>query len=210
MVDEQAGEGFARANEKARKKKAARDKILATKTIEKGLLIVHTGNGKGKSTAAFGLAARAIGNDMRVGIVQFVKGKWETGERRVLEAFPDQVMIRTMGEGFTWETQDRERDIAAARRAWDASKQMIEACRGPDPAYDMVILDELNIVLRYDSLPLDEVVAYLRDKPEMLHVVVTGRNAKEPLVEAADLVTEMTMIKHPFRSGVRAQKGIEF
>ena len=210
MADELAGEDFTRANEKARKKKAARDKILATKTIEKGLLIVHTGNGKGKSTAAFGLAARAIGNDMRVGIVQFVKGKWETGERRVLEAFPDQVTIRTMGEGFTWETQDRERDIAAARRAWDASKQMIEACRGPDPAYDMVILDELNIVLRYDSLPLDEVVAYLRDKPEMLHVVVTGRNAKEPLVEAADLVTEMTMIKHPFRSGVRAQKGIEF
>lgn len=210
MADEQAGEDFTRANEKARKKKAARDKILATKTIEKGLLIVHTGNGKGKSTAAFGLAARAIGNDMCVGIVQFVKGKWETGERRVLEAFPDQVTIRTMGEGFTWETQDRERDIAAARRAWDASKQMIEACRGPDPAYDMVILDELNIVLRYDSLPLDEVVAYLRDKPEMLHVVVTGRNAKEPLVEAADLVTEMTMIKHPFRSGVRAQKGIEF
>ena len=210
MADEQAGEDFTRANEKARKKKAARDKILATKTIEKGLLIVHTGNGKGKSTAAFGLAARAIGNDMRVGIVQFVKGKWETGERRVLEAFPDQVTIRTMGEGLTWETQDRERDIAAARRAWDASKQMIEACRGPDPAYDMVILDELNIVLRYDSLPLDEVVAYLRDKPEMLHVVVTGRNAKEPLVEAADLVTEMTMIKHPFRSGVRAQKGIEF
>lgn len=210
MTDDRDGEDFSRANEKARKKKAARDKILATKTIEKGLLIVHTGNGKGKSTAAFGLAARAIGNDMRVGIVQFVKGKWETGERRVLEAFPDQVTIRTMGEGFTWETQDRERDIAAARRAWDASKQMIEACRGPDPAYDMVVLDELNIVLRYDSLPLEEVVAYLRDKPDMLHVVVTGRNAKEPLVEAADLVTEMTMVKHPFRSGVRAQKGIEF
>ncbi len=210
MADEQAGADFSRANEKARKKKAARDKILATKTIEKGLLIVHTGNGKGKSTAAFGLAARAIGNDMRVGIVQFVKGKWETGERRVLEAFPDQVTIRTMGEGFTWETQDRARDIAAARRAWDVSREMIEACRGPDPAYDMVILDELNIVLRYDSLPLEEVVAYLRDRPEMLHVVVTGRNAKEPLLEAADLVTEMTMVKHPFRSGVKAQKGIEF
>lgn len=210
MADEQTGDDFSRANEKARKKKAARDKILATKTIEKGLLIVHTGNGKGKSTAAFGLAARGIGNDMRVGIVQFVKGKWETGERRVLEAFPDQVTIRTMGEGFTWETQDRERDIAAARRAWEASKEMIEACRGTEPAYDMVILDELNIVLRYDSLPLEEVVAYLRDKPEMLHVVVTGRNAKEPLIEAADLVTEMTMLKHPFRSGVKAQKGIEF
>lgn len=201
---------YTRANEKARNKKATRDKMLAKKTIEKGLLIVHTGNGKGKSTAAFGLAARAIGNGMRVGIVQFVKGKWETGERKVLEAFPDQVTIRTMGEGFTWETQDRARDIAAAERAWEASKEMIEASRGPDPEYDMVILDELNIVLRYDSLPLDEVVAYLAAKPEMLHVVVTGRSAKQPLIDAADLVTEMTMVKHPFRSGVKAQKGIEF
>ena len=199
-----------RANEKSRKRKAARDKMLATKTIEKGLLIVHTGKGKGKSTAAFGLAARAIGNGMKVGIVQFVKGKWQTGERLVLEAFPDQVTIRTMGEGFTWETQDRARDIAAAEAAWQASKEMIEAARGDDPQYHMVILDELNIVLRYDYLPLDEVVAVLRGKPRDLHVVVTGRNAKDDLIEAADLVTEMTMIKHPFRSGVKAQKGIEF
>jgi cob(I)alamin adenosyltransferase len=200
----------ARANEKAANKKAARDKMLATKTIEKGLLIVHTGKGKGKSTAAFGLAARAVGNGMRVGVVQYVKGKWETGERVVLEKFPDQVTIRTMGEGFTWETQDRARDIRAAEVAWEASKEMIEASRGPEPAYDMIVLDELNIVLRYDYLPLDDVLAVLRDKPEMLHVVVTGRNAKEPLIELADLVTEMTQIKHPFRAGVKAQKGVEF
>ncbi|WP_339631700.1 cob(I)yrinic acid a,c-diamide adenosyltransferase [uncultured Sneathiella sp.] len=203
-------EEIARANEKAAKKKAARDKMLATKTIEKGLLIVHTGKGKGKSTAAFGLAARAIGNDMRVGVVQYVKGKWETGERKVLEAFPDQIDIHTMGEGFTWETQDRERDIRAAEKAWEKSKEMIEASRGDNPAYDMVILDELNIVLRYDSLPLGEVIEFLKNKPEKLHVVVTGRNAKEELIEIADLVTEMTQIKHPFRSGVKAQVGIEF
>ncbi len=199
-----------RANEKARKRKAARDKILATKTIEKGLLIVHTGKGKGKSTAAFGLAARAIGKGMKVGIVQYVKGKWQTGERVVLEKFPDQVTIRTMGEGFTWETQDRARDIAAAQAAWQASKEMIEAARGPDPAYDMVILDELNIVLRYDYLDLAEVIRTLEARPRDLHVVVTGRNAKDGLIEAADLVTEMTMVKHPFRAGVKAQKGIEF
>lgn len=203
-------EDIARANEKAAKKKAARDKMLATKTIERGLLIVHTGKGKGKSTAAFGLAARAIGNDMKVGVVQYVKGKWETGERKVLEAFPDLIEIHTMGEGFTWETQDRERDIHAAEKAWEKSKEMIEASRGKNPAYDMVILDELNIVLRYDSLPLAEVVAFLKNKPENLHVVVTGRNAKEELIDIADLVTEMTQIKHPFRSGVKAQVGIEF
>ncbi|MFC4273420.1 cob(I)yrinic acid a,c-diamide adenosyltransferase [Sneathiella chungangensis] len=203
-------EEIARANEKAAKKKAARDKMLATKTIEKGLLIVHTGKGKGKSTAAFGLAARAIGNDMKVGVVQYVKGKWQTGERKVLEAFPEQIEIHSMGEGFTWETQDRERDIRAAERAWEKSKEMIEASRGDNPAFDMVILDELNIVLRYDSLPLAEVVEYLKNKPEKLHVVVTGRNAKDELIEIADLVTEMTQIKHPFRSGVKAQVGIEF
>ena len=200
----------ARANEKARKRKAARDKILATKTIEKGLLIVHTGKGKGKSTAAFGLVTRAIGNGMRIGVVQYVKGKWQTGERVVLERFPDQVDIRTMGEGFTWETQDRERDIAAARKAWEVSKEMIEASRGEAPRYDMVLLDELNIVLRYSYLDLDEVVSFLREKPSDLHVVVTGRNAKPELIDAADLVTEMTMVKHPFRAGVKAQKGIEF
>ena len=199
-----------RANEKSRKRKAARDKILATKTVEKGLLIVHTGKGKGKSTAAFGLVVRAIGNGMKVGVVQYVKGKWQTGERGVLEKFPEQVEIRTMGEGFTWETQDRARDIGAARNAWDVSRQMIEASRGDDPKYDMVLLDELNIVLRYGYLDLAEVVEFLSGKPEKLHVIVTGRNAKPELIEAADLVTEMTMVKHPFRAGVKAQKGIEF
>ncbi len=199
-----------RANEKARKRKAARDKMLATKTVEKGLLIVHTGKGKGKSTAAFGLVLRALGNGMRVGIVQFVKGKWQTGERPVLERFADQVDLRVSGEGFTWETQDRARDIAAAEAGWAAAKEMIEACRGAAPKYDMLVLDELNIVLRYDYLAIAEVVEVLGDRPPDLHVVVTGRNAKAELIEAADLVTEMTMIKHPFRSGVKAQKGVEF
>ena len=210
MSDPTADDVNRRANEKSAKRKAARDKILATKTIEKGLLIVHTGKGKGKSTAAFGLAVRALGNGMKVGIVQYVKGKWQTGERGVLEHFPDQVTIRTMGEGFTWETQDRARDIAAAENAWAVSQEMIEASRGLNPAYDMVVLDELNIVLRYDYLPIDDVVRVLTGRPDDLHVVVTGRNAKDALIEAADLVTEMTMIKHPFRAGVKAQKGIEF
>lgn len=195
----------ARHAEKMRKKKAARDKILATKTEERGLLIVHTGKGKGKSTAAMGMAMRCVGHGMRVAIVQFVKGVWETGERDVLAKFPDQVTIRAMGEGFSWETQDRQRDLAAARQAWEAAKELMA-----DPSYKMVILDELNIVLRYDNLPLDEVVETLRNRPRDLHVVVTGRNAKEDLIEAADLVTEMTMIKHPFRAGVKAQAGIEF
>ncbi len=212
MANEESEEDVnRRANEKARKRKAVREKMLATKTREKGLLIVHTGKGKGKSTAAFGLAIRAMGNGMRVGVVQFVKGKWETGERPVLEKFPDQVEIRTMGEGFTWDTQDRARDIAAARAAWAVSKQMIEACRGENPKYHMVILDELNIVLRYSYLALEEVIEVLANRPEDLHVVVTGRNAKPALIEAADLVTEMTQIKHPFREqNVKAQKGIEF
>jgi len=191
--------------EKMAKKKAARAKILATKTEERGLLIVHTGKGKGKSTAAMGLAIRAIGHGMKVGIVQFVKGVWETGERDVLNKFPDLVTIKAMGEGFTWETQDRERDIKAAETAWGAAKQMIA-----DPDYKMVILDELNIVLRYDYIPLDDVIETLKAKPKDLHVVVTGRNAKDALIDIADLVTEMTMIKHPFRSGVKAQVGIEF
>ena len=195
----------ARHAEKMRKKKAARDKILATKTEERGLLIVHTGKGKGKSTASMGMAMRCVGHGMRVAIVQFVKGVWETGERDVLAKFPDQVTIRAMGEGFSWETQDRQRDLAAARQAWDAAKELMA-----DPSYKMIILDELNIVLRYDNLPLDEVVETLRNKPRDLHVVVTGRNAKEALIEAADLVTEMEMIKHPFRAGVKAQAGIEF
>jgi cob(I)alamin adenosyltransferase len=191
-----------RANEKSKNRKAARDKMLATKTVEKGLLIVHTGKGKGKSTAAFGLVTRAIGNGMRAGVVQFVKGKWETGERGVLEKFPDQVDIRTMGEGFTWDTQDRARDIAAAKAAWAVAKEMIEASRGPDPKYNMVLLDELNIVLRYDYLPLADVIDFFKTRPEDLHIIVTGRNAKPELVEIADLVTEMTQIKHPFREAL--------
>jgi cob(I)alamin adenosyltransferase len=195
----------ARHAEKMRKKKAARDKILATKTIEKGLVMVHTGKGKGKSTAAMGLAVRAVGNGMKVGIVQFVKGAWETGERKVLEAYPDQCIMKAMGEGFSWETQDRRRDLAAARAAWDAAKAMMA-----DPSFDLIILDELNIVLRYDNLPIDEIVDTLRGKRDMLHVCVTGRNAKDELIEIADLVTEMTQVKHPFRSGVKAQRGIEF
>jgi cob(I)alamin adenosyltransferase len=195
----------ARHNEKMAKKKAARAKILATKTEERGLVIVHTGAGKGKSTAAFGMVLRCIGHGMRVGIVQFVKGVWGTGERVVLERFPDLVTCRAMGEGFTWETQDRARDIAAARAAWEEGKAMIA-----DPAYSMVLLDELNIVLRYDYLPLEEILATLKAKPRDLHIVVTGRNAKPELIELADLVTEMTLVKHPFRGGVKAQKGIEF
>ena len=195
----------ARHAEKMRRKKAARDRILATKTIEKGLLIVHTGKGKGKSTAAFGLVFRALGNGMKVGIVQFVKGKWQTGERAALEKFGDQVTINTMGEGFTWETQDRARDIAAARAAWEKAKALIM-----DDEHQMVVLDELNIVLRYDYLDAAEVLAVLKGRPPMKHVVVTGRNAKDELIEAADLVTEMEQVKHPFRSGVKAQKGIEF
>ncbi len=191
--------------EKMAKRKAARARMLATKTDERGLLIVHTGTGKGKSTAAFGMVLRCLGHGMRVGIVQFVKGAWETGERKVLDAYPDLVTCRAMGEGFTWDTQDRARDIAAARAAWEAGKAMIA-----DPAYQLVLLDELNIVLRYDYLPLDEVIETLKAKPRDLHVIVTGRNAKPELIEIADLVTEMTMVKHPFRAGVKAQKGIEF
>ena len=195
----------ARHAEKMKKKKAARDKIIATKTVEKGLTIVHTGKGKGKSTAAFGLVFRALGNGMRVGVVQFVKGKWETGERAVLDRFSDRVTMATMGEGFTWETQDRSRDIAAARAAWEKAKVMIL-----DEEHDLVLCDELNIVLRYDYLPVAEVLDVLRAKPTMKHVVITGRNAKDELIDFADLVTDMTMVKHPFRSGVKAQKGIEF
>ncbi len=195
----------ARHAEKMRKKKAARDKIIATKTEEKGLVIVHTGKGKGKSTAGFGIVFRALGHGMKIGIVQFVKGAWDTGERHVLEKFPDLVTIEAMGEGFTWETQDRSRDIAAARSAWEKAKALIL-----DDVHDIVLCDELNIVLRYDYLPVSEVIEVLKRKPVMKHVVITGRNAKEELIEFADLVTEMEMVKHPFRSGVKAQKGIEF
>jgi cob(I)alamin adenosyltransferase len=195
----------ARANEKARIRKESRDKMMAGKTVEKGLVIVHTGTGKGKSTAAFGMALRAVGHGMRVGVVQFIKGKWDTGERTVLDRFPDQVTIRAMGEGFTWDTQDRARDIACARAAWDEGKKLIA-----DTSYRMIILDELNIALRYDYLPVEEILATLATKPYDTHVVITGRNAKPELIEAADLVTEMTLVKHPFRAGVKAQAGVEF
>ncbi|MET3723070.1 cob(I)yrinic acid a,c-diamide adenosyltransferase [Sphingomonas trueperi] len=191
--------------EKMRKIQAARASMMETKTEEKGLLIVHTGKGKGKSSAAMGMVVRAIGHGMKVGVVQFIKGAMMTGEKAVFDAFPEQVEFKPMGEGFTWDTQDRARDIAVTRTAWDEVKRMIA-----DPSYDMVLADELNIALRYDYLPLDEVLAALEARPAMKHVIVTGRNAPEALIEAADLVTEMTQVKHPFRSGVKAQKGIEF
>jgi cob(I)alamin adenosyltransferase len=191
--------------EKMQRRQAARRRASAARTEERGLLIVHTGAGKGKSTAAFGMVLRCLGHGMRVGVVQFVKGAWATGERDVLARFPDLVTCRAMGEGFTWDTQDRALDIVAARAAWEAALAMIA-----DPSYRLVLLDELNIVLRYDYLPVGEVVAALRAKPGDLHVVVTGRNAPAELIEAADLVTEMTLVKHPFRAGVKAQKGIEF
>ena len=195
----------ARHTEKMKKKKASREKILATKTIEKGLLIVHTGKGKGKSTAAFGMIFRSIGHGFKTAVVQFVKGGWDTGERTILENYPDLCTIKAAGEGFTWETQDRQRDIEMAKAAWQMAKESIM-----DPQYKMVLLDELNIVLRYDYLPIDEVVEFLKQKPEDTHVIITGRNAKEELIEIADLVTEMEQIKHPFRAGVKAQAGVEF
>ena len=195
----------ARHAEKMAKKKAVRDRMAATKTIEKGLLIVHTGKGKGKSTAAFGMVMRAVGHGMKTAVVQFVKGKRDTGERTVLERFPDLVEIHAVGEGFTWETQDRAADIAAAREAWEIAKARIL-----DPEVKMVLLDELNIVLRYDYLPLEEVMETLNARPADCHVIVTGRNAADALIDAADLATEMTQVKHPFRDGVKAQAGIEF
>ena len=205
MSDSEEDKINRQANEKSARRKAAKAKILAGKTIEKGLLMVHTGTGKGKSTAAFGLVLRCLGHGFPVAIVQFVKGKWQTGERVALEKFGDLVSINTMGEGFTWDTQDRQRDLAAARAAWEAARAVLA-----DPRYRLVLLDELNIVLRYDYLPVAEVVAALASRRPDLHVVVTGRNAKPELIEAADLVTEMTLVKHPFRAGVKAQQGIEF
>ena len=205
MTEKTEEEINARHSEKMAKKKAARDKILATKTEERGLVIVHTGKGKGKSTAAFGMVFRSLGHGFNVGVVQFVKGAWETGERDVLEKFSDQVTIKAMGEGFTWETQDRQRDIDSARAAWEEAKLMIA-----NPDIKMVLCDELNIVLRYDYLPVEEVVEVLKNKPEDKHVIITGRNAKDEVIEVAALVTEMELIKHPFRSGVKAQAGVEF
>jgi cob(I)alamin adenosyltransferase len=197
----------ARHNEKMRKIKAARDRMMATKTEEKGLIMVHTGAGKGKSSSGFGMIMRCISHGMPAAVVQFIKGNWETGERRFLrERFPEKVRFFVSGEGFTWETQDRERDVAAAQNGWRIAKEQIL-----DPAISFVLLDEINIALRYDYLDIDEVVDFLlTQKPPMTHVCLTGRNAKPELIEAADLVTEMTLLKHPFKDGVKAQKGVEF
>jgi len=190
---------------KMAKRKAVQDAEVAGKTIEKGLLIVHTGTGKGKSTAAFGLALRMLGRGARVGVVQFIKGARHSAERDALAKFGDQVTWHTMGEGFTWDTQDRARDVAAAERAWAKARELID-----DPGFSLIILDELNIALRYDHLDLDAVLAVLADRRPDLHIVVTGRNAKPGLIAAADLVTEMTLVKHHFAAGVKAQPGIEF
>jgi cob(I)alamin adenosyltransferase len=201
-IDESQAE---RHRAKMANRKTRQDEEVAGKTVEKGLLIVHTGTGKGKSTAAFGLALRMLGRARRVGVVQFIKGAWHSAERDALERFGHQVAWHTMGEGFTWETQDLARDIAAAERAWSKARELMA-----DPSFALVILDELNIALRYDYLPLDKVVAALKARRPDLHVVVTGRNAKPELVDAADLVTEMTLVKHHFAAGVKAQEGIEF
>ncbi|MFI5034023.1 MAG: cob(I)yrinic acid a,c-diamide adenosyltransferase [Reyranellales bacterium] len=195
----------ARHRAKMANRKAAQDAEVAGKTVEKGLLIVHTGKGKGKSTAAFGLMLRALGRGFRCGVVQFGKGAWQSGERAAIERFGDQVEWHTLGEGFTWETQDRARDVAAAERAWGAAQKMMA-----DPAIRMIVLDELNISLRYDHLDIAAVVAALQARRKDLHIVVTGRNAKPELIEAADLVTEMTPVKHHFAAGVKAQEGVEF
>ncbi|MDA9789786.1 cob(I)yrinic acid a,c-diamide adenosyltransferase [Amylibacter sp.] len=192
---------------KMAKKKAARDKIMATKTDKKGLVIIHTGKGKGKSSAAFGMIFRCIAHDMKCGVVQFIKGGMSTGERDlILGRFTDICSFHTMGEGFTWETQDKTRDIEMAQAAWEKAKELIR-----DEKNHMVLLDEINIALRYDYIDVNEVVTFLvEEKPEMTHVVLTGRNAKEELIEIADLVTEMELVKHPFRSGIKAQIGVEF
>ncbi|PLP60511.1 cob(I)yrinic acid a,c-diamide adenosyltransferase [Mesorhizobium loti] len=190
---------------KMAKRKAVQDAEVAQKTIEKGLLIVNTGPGKGKTTAAFGLALRMLGYGRRVGVVQFIKGKWHTGEKEAFKTFGDQLVWYSMGEGFTWETQDLKRDIEAAQAAWVKVEELMA-----DPSISLLVLDELNIALRYDYLDLDRVVAALKSRREDLHVVVTGRNAKPALTEAADLVTEMGATKHHFSAGVKAQQGIEF
>jgi cob(I)alamin adenosyltransferase len=206
MTGDKSTDEAERHRAKMANRKAAQDAEVASKAIaEKGLLIVHTGTGKGKSTAAFGLVLRMVGNGGKCAVVQFIKGAWNTGERSVLERFGDLVSWHTLGEGFTWETQDKARDMAAAAKAWETAKQLMA-----DPALKLIVLDELNIALRYDYLPLGDVVVTLTRRRPDLHVVVTGRNAKRELIEAADLVTEMTLVKHHFASGVRAQAGIEF
>ena len=204
MIDDEAARNERHA-EKMKKRKAFQDRQVASKSVEKGLLMVHTGPGKGKSTAAFGLILRTAGHGLRVGLVQFIKGAWSTGEQFALERFEDLIDHRIMGEGFTWETQDRARDIAAAQRAWEAAKTMMA-----DERYHLIALDELNVVLRYDYLPVQEVIEMLKTRRPGLHVLVTGRNAPQALIEAADLVTDMRPLKHHFDAGVKAQVGIEF
>ncbi|MGA7545144.1 MAG: cob(I)yrinic acid a,c-diamide adenosyltransferase [Methyloceanibacter sp.] len=206
MTEPKSQDEQERHRAKMAKRKAAQDAEVAGKGIaEKGLLIVNTGTGKGKSTAAFGLLLRMVGHGKKTGVVQFIKGAWDTGERSVLEGFGDLVRWHTLGEGFTWETQDRVRDMAAAAKAWETAKALMA-----EPDLKLLVLDELNIALRYDYLPLDAVVATLKSRRPDLHVVVTGRNAKPAIIEAADLVTEMTLVKHHFAAGVKAQEGIEF
>ncbi len=198
-------EDHARHNARMARVQAARARMQERRTLERGLLIVHTGNGKGKSSSAFGMAIRSLGWGMKVGIVQYVKGGWETGEKTFFHAHPELLTFEVMGEGFTWDTQDRARDIAAARAAWERSKELIL-----DPTYEFIILDELNIVLRHDTLPIDEIVDFLRDRPLTKHICITGRNAKPELFEIADLVTEFEEVKHPFKAGFKAQKGVEY
>jgi len=206
MTEPKSQDEQERHRAKMAKRKAAQDAEVAGKGIaEKGLLIVNTGTGKGKSTAAFGLLLRMVGHGKKTGVVQFIKGAWDTGERSVLEGFGDLVRWHKLGEGFTWETQDRARDMAAAAKAWETAKALMA-----EPDLKLLVLDELNIALRYDYLPLDAVVATLKSRRPDLHVVVTGRNAKPAIIEAADLVTEMTLVKHHFAAGVKAQEGIEF
>ena len=206
-TDDTAPSDSERHNAKMARKKQARDKIMATKTDEKGLIIVHTGKGKGKSSAAFGMIFRCIAHQLPCAVVQFIKGGMDTGERNLITGnFPELCAFHTMGEGFTWETQDRERDIAAASAAWEKAKELVL-----DERHHMVLLDEINIALRYGYIEIAEVIDFLTNsKPEMTHVVLTGRNAAEELIEIADLVTEMSLVKHPFRSGIKAQIGVEF
>jgi cob(I)alamin adenosyltransferase len=206
-ADETDAKTDAKHAAKMAKIKVARDKIMATKSGEKGLIIVHTGAGKGKSSSAFGMIVRCVAHGLPCAVVQFIKGAWDTGERRLLTGhFGELCQFHAMGEGFTWETQDRARDIAAARAGWEKAKALIS-----DSNLRMVVLDEINIALRYDYLDIAEVVDFLKtSKPPMTHVVLTGRNAKDELIEIADLVTEMTLVKHPFRSGIKAQAGVEF
>jgi cob(I)alamin adenosyltransferase len=207
MASEQELTEDARHNAKMAKKKVVRDRMMAEKSGEKGLIIVHTGAGKGKSSSAFGMVVRCVAHGFPCAVVQFIKGAWDTGERRIFTThFGDLCQFYAMGEGFTWETQDRARDVAAAKAGWEKAKELIL-----DPSLHMVVLDEINIALRYDYLDINEVVAFLQtSKPPLTHVVLTGRNAKQELIDAADLVTEMTLVKHPFRSGVKAQPGVEF